>query len=320
MRNDPPGAWWSQLPLLLLIFALPLRAGWAEVVDLKMSLDSKSRDLCPDPKQLKDQVRTLLKRDPFGRSPRRFQIKLRQQGRGFEALIEFYAEEELQGERLLRTPLPDCKALISVVALDIALALDPLKVTLLPPPSYSVERVAPKREPQTSEPPKSSPAAPKEQGAKSFGLSFNGGVNWGTTPQPGTSFGFQGDLYHDALSLALELRYDLPRTTWRFGGRVRGELLTGALLFCRSQARLGLCGALWLGQHRGSGVGFVEDHQTRSFYSAGGLRGSWGDEDLRLYLDLQLPLSRLSLLVDGEEVWRSPPLQALLGVRFLRLF
>lgn len=156
----------------------PLRLSWVR---------AGSAESCPDARSVVAQVRERLGRDPFSDgASNAAEILVERRDGQFSARIALRSEHGTQGERTLTTD-QECDALVSAVALALAIQLDPNAALR---PRGSVEVPAPDAEPQvvqaTSPSPRprveaaAKPAAPSTSPASEIVAATNDGRERGT--------------------------------------------------------------------------------------------------------------------------------------------
>jgi hypothetical protein len=218
----------------------------------------------------------------------------------------------------------DCRHLIGVLGLSIAITLDPgasgmasaasaepARVEPLPPSPIApaVDRVSPP------------PPAPSQRPAIRIGV--RAGVAGGAGPSPAATLAADIGVRGSAWSVSLEGRADLPATAGvDTGAKLRTSVLAASLVPCGHWRWLVGCGIVSLGVLRAESVNLAQGKEDSGLYAAAGLRA--GLEWPIPYLPrLALRLSGEGLVTlrpmtarrsdDGRDIWKTPPIAGLLG-------
>ncbi len=144
-------------------------------------------------------------------------------------------------------------------------------------------------------------------------------VAFGETPS--TSFGGRlgAELHRGSWAIGAELRGDLPTTeTSESGATAHVGVLGGALTPCFAPGLWSACGVVYLGSMSSRGSGVNAPRQEALFFAAAGARAELtlpflGPVDLRLHADAMKSLIDSRFLLQGSEVWTTPPFWAAVG-------
>ena len=150
------------LTLAAFLVALPDAASGAQAARLVYSRNAGA-SACPDEGDLRQAVQRRLGYDPFvAYSQRTMVVELRGDTSGLTAHLYMVDPDNVAGGiRELASPAPDCKELISAVALAISIAIDPDAIDRLeaaPSPAPDDANIGAR--PPTEEPPSIQPSAP----------------------------------------------------------------------------------------------------------------------------------------------------------------
>ena len=111
-------------------------------------------------------------------------------------------------------------------------------------------------------------------------------------------------------------------STEHAGGRVSAWVLSAGLVPCARLGRVAVCGVALAGAMRASAEGLAEENDRGSPWAAAGARLALelpfaGVMAVRLHGDALAALTRTSVVVDEETVWRSPGFSLAAGVSLL---
>ncbi|MET0593703.1 MAG: hypothetical protein ABW133_13450 [Polyangiaceae bacterium] len=145
-------------------------------------------------------------------------------------------------------------------------------------------------------------------------------VAFGETPS--TSFGGRlgGELHRGSWAIGAEFRGDLPTTeASESGATVHVGVLGGALTPCFAPGFWSVCGVVYLGSMSSRGSGVTIPREESLFFSAAGVRAELviplpAPVDLRLHADVMKSLIDSRFVLQGREVWATPPYWGAAGV------
>jgi hypothetical protein len=282
-------------------------------------------EACPDERGMRDAVAARLGYDPVSLAPGPsgppgqlpgIRVSIARRGGGFVAIVE--KRDPTGRVEWTRPPLmdADCRHLVSVLGLSIAIAIDP---GALGAPSPV--------EPPPGPPPPAQPPLPTAERQPSSRPAVRLGVRAGlavdTVATPTATIAADLGVGGEVWSVSLEGRADLPATAAvDAGARIRTSVLAASLVPCGHWRWFVGCGVVSVGALRAAGTNFDTNKENSGFYAVAGLR---------VGLEWPLPnLERLALRVsgdglvtlrsmtafrsdDGRAVWRTPPVAGLLG-------
>lgn len=270
---------------------------------------------CADEEELRDAVKARLGFDPFSKSaPTTIEVRVDRKAEQLTSLIRITSDGPPL-ERSLSSSGKDCTEHSQAIALAVALAIDPLSTAPAP---------------KTPEPPAVvvvAPVTPEvEKRVEVQGLlqaSVLGAL--GTEPGPTAGLAFGGGVRLARFSIWLEARADLPGSLAVESGRVRANLLAGALLPCLHLGVFRGCVLMQAGILRAEGDRLTDAKQLVFPHVALGARlavewpstGRWA---LVGNLDVAAPLIRTTLKVSDRTAWSSAPLSGSLGLGALVRF
>jgi hypothetical protein len=293
---------------------------------------------CPSEAEIKNAVGARLGYEPFDdAAPETIAATIARTADVLEARIAVRdAKGKLTGSRSIRSPGRDCAELSEAMTLAISIAIDPLSIARPPPaPAPPAPPPQPSAEPTTCAPcpapvkPEPCPPPPDPDDAVFFRASAGALMAFGVAPLPITA-GFTADagLRWRALSVDVEGRADIPVSAEKEPAVVASHILVASLVPCGHYSLLAACGVVSLGVLRGSTPDLGGRDST--FYAAAGARVAaeiplYGSSSLqalalRVHADLQAPLTRTTLYVQGVEAWQTPPLHGALGLALMGEF
>lgn len=290
---------------------------------------------CPDETTFRGEVAALLGYDPFAegddggvptQARARVELAAAPRGAGLVARLTLTNADGGAGERTLDSPSADCTELASALAVAVAMGVDPERFAAPP----AAPPVADPPAPAPAPPPAPTPvdtAAPPPSTLHPFGA-VGAHVALGSAPSTtlgariaiGLAFGATPSEQWrrpvlaagaGATTVALEGRLDAPASLEAAdGGRVTTALLAGGLALCHER-RLVVCALGSVGALRGSGEGVSVTLKTSEPWAAVGARAGVGVPlgDLaraELAADVLAPLTRITLQLDGRDVWTTP--------------
>jgi hypothetical protein len=298
-------------------------------------------EACPDERAARGAIAAKLGYDPAA-SPSSadhtlLTVRLARGAGGFVATAE---RRDLAGRVLwTRPPLvdADCRHLIDVLGMAIAIELDPGAAGLAPPAPPPPEPPPP---PPLPPPPPPAPpplAAPRP----AFRIGARAGVSLGVLPGPAPSVIAEVGVGWPFFSLGLEGRADLPITTTVDDGvQLRTSALLASLVPCGHWRWLFGCGVVAVGVLRAEGIAgphLTQPHADSGTYGAVGLRAgvewplpgaSW--LALRASADALVTIQPRRVLVTTQNeitkvttqaaIWTSPPFSGLFTAGFALRF
>lgn len=279
-------------------------------------------ETCPDAAGLEALVVARLGYSPVQPgAAERMEVAFTSEPAGLVATVRRERPGHAVQTRALRDADRSCGPLAASAAFALALAVDPQTMTAPapepPPPSPAV---APTPEPK----PRViiAPAPPPEAPAWNVGweLGAGGAAALGAAPVVNATVVVHGGVHLDRWRLLAELRVDVPSTTPAGTGRVETHVIAGGLLPCVGLSRFLLCGVVGAGALRARSEGLSETAALSAPWAVVGARASVELElgrALRLapWVDVLVPLTRVTLRVDGQPVWQTPVLGGLAGLR-----
>jgi hypothetical protein len=309
------------------------------VVAVLRYLRDPSASRCPDENALRAAVASRLGYDPFhADAPLTIMVSITRAGRGLRARVwRESADAPPSTPRTLSSPHLDCTELAGVVALTVAIAVDPLTAagaspsaspSSSPPPSddnstapasTAPSDVLPRAAPAASVAPAvvASPAPPADDAIHpTIRLGLFGTV--GFQPTPTLGFVGAGGLRWRAFSLDLEAAATIPfAITDANDVRARAGLITGSLVPCIHVSWFAACGVVTVGALRGA-IEHAQPVVVATPFAAIGARAAI---DLRIagpfwlyaHADLLAALTPTELRLDETTVWSSFPVSGTLG-------
>jgi hypothetical protein len=281
---------------------------------------------CPDEPSMRAMVTQRLGYDPF--SPQAAPLvmaRIRVANRTLQGEVEsIRGSGTSQGRREVTSEHGDCAALASSLALAIAIAIDPLSLTR--PAASASSSPAPQPSaplPEASSAPAKPPAparqsvvpavsaAPPAGPRYSAALTFIGST--GTLP----GFAWGGALYLGARwltwSVGLEGRLFAPSDVQGEGVvSARASFYQGALVPCFHPGAAMACATGSVGVLDAQGQGVDVPRSDKTAVGLAGLRGGYDfvlgrGIFLRALADLQVPLTKITLQINGQPLWTAPP-------------
>jgi hypothetical protein len=339
--------------MLLIFSTLAIAATWGLRASAGESsrlsyLRGTGSEECPDERALRLAVAVRLGYDPFvAWAKTTVHAQVARDGAKLRAHVYLAGEDgRARGSRQLVGAIGDCDKLIAAMSLAISIAIDPMSAS----PAKSQRAPAPSEDEQTPDASEdvattgSSAARDERQplagtpekdmtrppaGARILpslsSLRWYAGlgpvVTTGTGPNIAAGAAAFVRLDFGIASMGLEGRYDLPAAAdaLRGNGTVRSNLLLVSIEPCLRFRSLAFCGLVSVGSLRGSGSGVSVPLEQSTLYAAAGGRAGWEVPiidalSLRLHAALVGNLTRVTLAIDGEDVWRAPPVAAITGL------
>jgi hypothetical protein len=292
-------------------FASSARAD--EPAHARAALDYGGLATCPDRDAFASAVATRLGYDPFaGSEPDRktLVVRFHREGAAISVTLRLDASE-----KKIASETGACDELGSAAAFAAAILLDPRAMfprpSKPPPPGASLDTNAPGTwpwyEPPPTLPPPQPPPKPEPAPIRlRFGAAATGCAGCGPSPNAGGAVFF--GIARDRLGLDAGARADLATTATAPTGREVSSSLVAGEVFPHARlgpARVGLLGSI------GALFGDSRGETQTSLWAAAGARAGveWmlaKPVFVRAALDGLVVVGRVSLRVDGSEVWSSP--------------
>ena len=290
---------------------------------------------CPGEAALRARVALLL-RDEIGfdeDADREVKVAVEIRAERLRATVHVIEQGEVRGERVLETEPGDCPALMGAVALNLVLAIDPMRGMELaavdqppvlpagtplpaegeeapdPAPVVIVEPVPP-----APPPPPPPPPVPRWLEAGGYGI-----TSFGVTPGIGGGGSIDLALRRGWWSVAVEGRGLSPTSAEHAGGEVDANLIAGGAWACARSFGFGACGGGLVGVQLVGGDGFVDARDAVAEVAYLGVRGFTdvalgGDWFVRLWGEAMGPVGTTRLTVSGQEAWETPFLVGAFGL------
>ncbi len=308
---------------------------------------------CPDAAALQRAVAERLGYAPFtDTAETTIAVSITKGARGLVADVERRDRKgESLGSRRIEGEGEGCDELAGALALAMSIAVDPAAAMAIPGPAPDKPPVGeppPDSPPANKAPPGGGPAdkappggpadkappggpadkppppgAPGPEARPPTPLLFaaGAGILGAAGAAPEVSFGLVlgVEVGRPSWSVGVEGRADLPASAGLAGGgAVSTALLQGKLLPCLRWSPVFACAALSAGALSGASSGVARPAHVTTPYVSAGLRGGadlplTSRLRLRGQLDLDAPLTRTTLRVDGAPVWTTPPLSGALS-------
>jgi hypothetical protein len=297
-------------------------------------------DTCPDERTLRGAVAARLGYDPGAASAELLPILrvtiFRQTG-GFLARAEM---RDPAGRRTWERPAltdMDCRHLVDVLGLTLAIALDPGAMGGEPPAPAAPPPLIPELPPAVPPAPETPPTPPPDARPQ-LRLGLRAGLAVATLPRPAATLAADLGVAWPFFSIALEGRTDLPVTAdVDHGIRIRASILAASLVPCGRWRWLFGCGVVSIGLLRAAGErspgtdtgGDFQPRADAGVYAAAGLRAGaeWPLPPLprialRLSGDALVTVRSMAALrtSDGATVWTTPPFAGLFGAGAVACF
>jgi hypothetical protein len=280
---------------------------------------------CPTERELRDAVAARIGYDPFDAAPgaaaepREVIVLVHKRGGGIVGSLELRGPHP--GQRELASPRGDCRELLDSFAVAIAIGLDPSSLTRPPgdpPPPAPAQPSVP---PVVIEPPVKPAERPSPPPASEpIDVRLGGGpmVAFGELPAPAPGLAVSVGLRWRWLEPTLEGVATLPATQISDAGTVKASLLAVAVLPCGHAGLAFGCVGVTIGTLRGEGEGSGSPLHGSELYAAASVRGGaelavtrsiW----IRGYVEAVAPLTRITLQLAAQDVWRMPSVAARVG-------
>jgi hypothetical protein len=301
---------------------------------VRLAYSRPAGDACPDEHALRGAVAARLGYDPAAASPEpvpALRVTIVRQGGGFLARADMRDPAgRLTWERPALTDM-DCRHLVDVLGLTLAIALDPGASGSEPPAPAAPPPLIPELPPAVPLAPET-PLTPPPGARPQLRLGLRAGLAVATLPRPAATLAADLGMAWPSFSLAIEGRADLAVSAdVDHGARIRASILAASLVPCGRWRWLAACGVVSVGALRlaGETAGVPANKWTTSegaaIYFAAGPRLAleWPIPSLPL-LALQAtgevlvtvhPIAATRTPAGGapETVWTSPPFAGSLG-------
>ncbi len=286
---------------------------------------------CPSERELKDAVAARLGYDPFeaGSSDdaggREVAVHVRRRGTGLVGSLELRGPRP--GTRELASPRGDCRELLDALAVAIAIGIDPASLTRVstdPPPSPSppVSDGAVVAVSTSSRP--SSPETPRAEGkgrGEAVDVRFGAGplAVFGELPATAAGLFVTASIRLRWFEPMLEGFATLPVSLATPDGTLSASLLAVSVLPCGHASAFFGCLGLATGGLRGEGKEIASPRSGTELYVAVAARAGvelplsnllW----VRGYVEAVAPMTRITLQLASEDVWRMPSVGARVGL------
>lgn len=292
---------------------------------------------CPPASRLREAVTSRLGEDPFDPAAQRsFQVEIAAVAAGLEGRVTLTDETgKVGGSRRFKSSAEHCAELVSAMALAISLAINPDLAEANEPPAE--EAATPEPAPAGPDPipgpPTSTALAPPSNQTRDLAtlpplrstsrwtFALGAGVNaaLGAGPAPALGAAAFGRIRHEAASLALEARFDAPFDYDVGSASVHTSLWAGALAPCLHVAFARGCWVALGGNVTAGSRGVTDRWQANGFFAATGPRlgVEWPILEplsISAQLDGLVTVKPVRVVLDGRQVWRTPPVSAALAV------
>lgn len=283
-------------------------------------------DDCPTKEVLRAGVVARLGRDPFVEAGPVFEVVIELVGDELVARLSSVGPDgAAQGARVMRAQQGGCVELAEAVALAIAIAIDPLALTRAPattpgttpasttlPPDHAASSLS-----TTANLPPAHSRVPTPVPVR---LSGGGELHTavGAAPSLALGIGLWGRVRRDIWSAALEGRLDFTSSTNTDAGELRAAPLLASVVGCVHFGPAVGCAVGGVGILYGSLGGLLDSKSFSALHAVAGLRGAWelplDPAFVQLRVDVQFALTRTSIEVSGQSLWRNDPLSVVIGV------
>ena len=284
---------------------------------------------CPTASELQDAVAARVGYDPFDRAAaaapdaarREVVVAVHRRATGIVGVLELRGPRP--GTRELASPNGDCRELLDALAVAIAIGIDPASLTRpsAEPPAAAPVPVAPAPvAPAPVAPAPDADRAPAAPAKEPVDVQLGAGpvVLFGELPATAPAIAIGIGVRWKWLEPTVEGIGTLPVTLDASVGRVTASLIAAGLVPCGHADVFFGCIGLTLGALRGEGDLVGSPRRGSQFYS--GASGRAGAELavsrtvwLRAYGEAVAPLTRISLQLAAQDVWRMPSVAARVG-------
>lgn len=283
---------------------------------------------CPSEREVKDAVAARLGYDPFVETTppaeREVVVKVRRRGTGILGSLELRGPRP--GQRELASPRGDCREVLDAFAVAIAIGIDPSSLTRPPgepppaPPSPLPPPAPPPAPPpnESARPPAQDAAPPTKGEPVELRLGAGPLVMFGELPATAPALAVTFGARWRWLAGNVEGMATLPVSRGTPAGTVNASLLAVGLVPCGHVDVFFGCFGMSVGTLRGEGEGVASPmHGSELFAAASARAGAevplsravW----LRGYVDAAAPLTRITLQLAAQDVWRMPAVAARVG-------
>lgn len=293
---------------------------------------------CPDADAIREAVGTQLGYDPFHDDGQRaVRVRLRRRATGMAADVEMIEGGRSLGVRHLESPSSDCAELTRTLALTIGIGIDPVRAfgarasqagpsvtpesAAVPPGAVAGDEPMRSRVEPARDGHERAADAPAEGDPTRARAHATAAVLGAIGAEPAPSFGgsIGARLVWPIASVGMEARADLPASVDIPQGRVTAWRWTIAALVCGLREPLFACALGSAGAVQGSGAGVDAPRNDATAFLSAGLRAG---VDLPItaaialapYFEVEAPLLRTALVLDGVTAWRTPPVAGSLGI------
>jgi len=281
-----------------------------------------STEICPDALALKQAVAARLGYAPFDdQSAVLVRVRIaRNDAQHFIASIELQdAAGSVLGRRdVVSHESESCDELREALELALSVAIDPFGSQPAPPVE---QKTPPAVLPQPAKPVTKPKAAPGPQPAPTSRLELGGSVHaaFGFAPSTTVGLDLEGRLRFHELSAGVALRADLPGSKEVGQGRISSTVVLATALACGHYEIFAGCALFGWGALLNSGNGFGDSQNAATPFYAAGARlllalPVTDHAEWFVFGDLWLPLSKTTLTIGEQAVWRTPTLTGDLGV------
>ena len=281
---------------------------------------------CPTDRELKDAVASRIGYDPFDGAPddaREVHVEVHRRAGGIVGLLELRGPKP--GQRELGSPRGDCRELLDTLAVAIAIGLDPASLTRPAGPPVGVDEApaplpTPVVAPSTPPAPAPERPLPPPSSRDTIDVRLGGGpvLLFGELPAAAPGLAASIAFRWRWVEPGLEAFATLPVSQGARMGKASASLLGATVLPCGHAQLFFGCLGLTLGALRGEGEGVVPAMSGSQLYAAVSARAGvelaltqavW----LRGSLEAVAPLTRITLQLAAEDVWRTPSVAARAG-------
>lgn len=294
---------------------------------------------CPPVAHLIDRVAAHLGFDPFeADAPTRISARIARQGKVVEGLLRIQEGEQKPGLWRKGTHPNVCRELVEEMALAIALALDPLGEyrtpggVVVPPPAPPPPppEVMAARAPPPQTPPGRVPTATvavEAPWSKQTRVGLEVGLSLGLVPAPTAAFGLGLTYQIERFELDLHVRATAPGAV-RVGPRADASALAiWAELYPCYDFPVGagfwsLCAGFGAGAFYAQGEELEPSRTATKPLVLAGARLTYrlplgrSGAAFEFGAEADAAITRMILVVGGEEIWRQPPIATLLTLGF----
>ena len=287
---------------------------------------------CPDERDVRDAVAARLGYDPFDAvhddpsTTRDVIVVVKKSGKGIVGSLEVKGPNP--GRRELESPSGDCREVVDALTVAIAIGLDPASLTgpaLSPPPPLALPPGPPGASPPPSADRPESPPPPRDRNPVHVRVGVGPVVMFGELPSPAAGFVVSAAARYRAFEPTIEGLATLPVSQSGAVGSVDASLLAVTLLPCGRIDPLFACVGMTLGSLHGEASGVGGPLRGSDFYSAASVRGGaelplGSSFYVRGYVEAVAPITRITLQLASQDVWRMSSVAARVGASVGVLF